>query len=306
MSKKILISTTTFAEFDKTPLDLIEGKGFSYILNPCKRKMKSEEIVDFGKDISGIIAGTEQLNEDVFSQLPKLKVVSRCGSGMDNVDIEFAKKRGIEVFNTPDGPTKAVAELAIGLILNLLRKVGQADRIIRSGNWEKKMGNLLYGKKVAIVGFGRIGQQVAELVSAFGVEIAYCDVEDKNTKVDCTRKTLEEILAWADIVTLHLAPSSGGEALIAKRELDIIRTGSWIINLSRGGVVDEKALYDALKEDRLAGAALDVFGKEPYDGPFSELDNVVLTPHIGSYAVEARIKMEIDAAKNLLAGLEKA
>ncbi|MBL7129814.1 MAG: phosphoglycerate dehydrogenase [Candidatus Omnitrophica bacterium] len=303
--KQILISTTAFAEFDKTPLTLLEENGFNYSLNPYRRKLKATEIIELAKEAVGIIAGTERLSDDIFSHLQKLKVISRCGSGMDNVDLQSAQKRGIKVYNTPDGPTRAVAELTVGVILNLLRHINQTDRIIRDGNWKKEMGNLLYGKKVGIIGFGRIGQKVCELLSAFGVELSYCDIEPKSCPINCSQKTLKEILTWADILTLHLSCSGGSKYIMGKRELSLMKQGSWLINLSRGGVVDEKALYDALKNGHLCGAAMDVFEQEPYDGPLRGLDNIILTPHIGSYAKEARIKMEIQAVENLLKGLKE-
>lgn len=304
MDKRILISTTTFAEFDNTPLNLLERKGVFYILNPYKRRLNNEEIINLGKEVIGIIAGTECLTDNVLGELLNLKVISRCGSGMDNVDLESAQKRGIKVYNTPDTPTRAVAELTVGLILNLLRKVSHMDYIIRDGNWEKKMGNLLFGKKAGIIGFGRIGQRVGELLSAFGTELAYCDIEQKSSPVNCSRKSLEEIVKWADILTLHLSLPSGCNPIIGSRELKTMKKGSWLVNVSRGGVVDEEALYQALKNGHLSGAALDVFDKEPYVGPLTELHNVLLTPHIGSYAKEARVKMEIQAVENLLAGLK--
>jgi D-3-phosphoglycerate dehydrogenase len=304
MNKQILIGTTSFAAFDRTALNLLEDKGFAYIFNPYRRKLKADEIIRLGKEAIGIIAGTELFNNDVLSHLPNLKVISRCGSGMDNIDFKSAQERGIRIYNTADAPTRAVAELTVGVILNLLRKVNQVDRIIRDGNWEKRMGNLLYGKKIGIIGFGRIGRKVAELLSAFETELAYCDIEPKHSSINCSRKAFEEILAWADILTLHLSSSERCKSIIGKRELGLMKKDKWLINLSRGGVVNERALYQALKNGHLSGAAVDVFEQEPYTGPLRELDNVVLTAHIGSYAKEARVRMEAEAARNLLNGLE--
>lgn len=303
MNKQILISTTSFAKFDHTPLDLIKQKGFTYIFNPYGRKLKTNETIELGQEAIGIIAGTELFNDNVFSHLPKLKVISRCGSGMDNLDLKSAQKKGIKVYNTASAPTVAVAELTVALILNLLRKVNQLDRIIRDGNWEKRMGVLLYGKKIGILGFGRIGQKVSELLSAFGTELSYCDIEPKRCSINCEQRTFEETLTWADIITLHLSSPQEPRPIIGKKEIGLMKKGSWLINLSRGGIVDETALYQALKNGHLSGAAVDVFKEEPYAGQLRKLDNVVLTPHIGSYAKEARIKMEVEAAQNLLTGL---
>lgn len=301
--KNVLITTSTFGEFDKTPLKLIKKEGFSYILNPYKRKMKSEEVVELGEDAVGIIAGTEHLDDGVFRRLRNLKVISRCGAGMESVDMEAAKRKGIIIYNTPDGPTLAVAELAVGLILNLLRKTCEMDRDMRYGVWKKKMGNLLRGKKVGIIGLGRIGESVAKLLSAFGVEIAYHDKAPKKPSLKCEKKGFEKIMKWADIITLHISAGKNSKPLLDKKALGMMKKESWLINLSRGGVVDEKALYKALSAKRITGAAIDVFGGEPYKGALKELDNVILTPHVGSYAREARVAMEIEATKNLLKGL---
>lgn len=300
---KIVITTTSFGKYDNLPAELCKAKRFEVILNPFGRKIKSDELVELAKEAVGLIAGTEPITEAVLLKLPSLKVISRCGAGLDNVDIDAAKRLGIKVFNTPDAPTLAVAELTVGLILNLLRKINQMDASIRNDRWEKLMGNLLFEKKVGIIGFGLIGQKVGELLVAFGVKLAYCDLEPKVCSFNCSEKRFEEILSWADILTLHLSPSKGCNPIIGMRELGLMKKGGWLINVSRGGVVDEKAIYLSLKEGHLSGVAIDVFEQEPYIGPLKNLDNVILTPHVGSYAKEARIEMEKQAVENLLKGL---
>jgi D-3-phosphoglycerate dehydrogenase len=302
--KKIAITTTSFGRYENRHLELLKENRLEVILNPHGRKLKKDEVVELCSEAAGIIAGTEILDTDVMENLPNLRVISRCGTGLDNVDLNAAKRLGIRVFNTPDAPILAVAELTVGLILNLLRKVNQMDTTIKSGKWEKLMGNLLYGKKVGIIGFGRIGQKVAELLSTFGVDLAYYDIETKSCKVNCSEKKFDEVLNWADIITLHLSPPKGSSPVIGSKEIKMMKKGSWLINVSRGGMIDENALYNFLKEGYLSGAALDVFEHEPYTGTLKELNNVILTPHIGSYAKEARIEMERQSVENLLRGLE--
>ena len=300
---KVAITTSSFGKHDSRVLGAFEEKQIQYILNPYGRKLSQEEVVEVVKDAEGIIAGTEPLNDWVFDRLPRLKVISRCGVGMDNVDQVAAEKRGIKVFNTPYGPTLAVAELSVGLILDLLRKVTLMDRELRSGMWKKRMGNLLNGKKIGIVGFGRIGQRLAELLLPFGVEINYCDVCEISCSLGCSPKDLGDLLSWADIITLHISAQSEKGPVIGPQELRQMKKGTWVVNVARGGVVDEDALYDALKEGHLAGAAVDVFEKEPYSGMLAQLNNVIITPHIGSYALEARVFMEATSVENLLGGL---
>ncbi|MBN1693510.1 MAG: phosphoglycerate dehydrogenase [Dehalococcoidales bacterium] len=297
---KVYISTSSFAEYDKLPLKLLKDAGIDSQANPHGRKLTEDECLKLFGDADGLIAGTEPLTAEVLKSAKKLKVISRVGVGLDNVDLDAAKKRGIRIFSTPDAPTLAVAELTLGLMLALLRRITQGDKETRAGKWQKPMGSLLHGKKAGIIGMGRIGRKVAELVKGLGAQAAYCD--PAVNEAGYQRLSMEELLAQSDIVTLHL---SGGGTLLGEKELRSMKKGSYLINCARGGLVDETALAKVLKEDHLAGAALDVFAKEPYTGPLTKLDNVILTPHIGSYAKESRIEMEVEATRNLIEGLKR-
>jgi len=310
--EKIAITTTTFGKYDERPLKLLEEYGLEVVLNPYGRTLKKDEVIEFCKGAIGVIAGTEILDIDTLECLTKtysqssclrpqtLKVISRCGSGLANVDLDTAKRLGIKVFNTPDAPIVAVAELTVGLILNLLRKVCWMDRNLRNEQWEKMMGNLLNKKKVGIKGLGRIGKKVAELLRPFGCEIAYADPYVSDGLLGMKRLSFDDLLGWADIITIHVSVK---DRLVGEKEFQLMKKGAWLVNTSRGGVVDEKVLYEHLKNGYLAGAALDVFEEEPYAGPIKELDNVIVTPHIGSYAKEARVEMEMQTVENLFKGL---
>ncbi len=298
--RKIAITTTSFCEYDKYPLSILINDGLEVVLNPYGRKLNRDEVVELSKDSVGIIAGTESLDASVLDKLTKLKVISRCGTGMDNVDMDAAKRLGIRVYNTPDAPTIAVAELTVGLMINLLRKVSQMDRDIRLGSWHKKMGNLLYQKNVGILGFGRIGKKVSELLKPFNCKIAYVDPIVDNDLGECKRLSINEMLEWADIVSIHV---SSRNKIIGREEFRLLKKGTWLINVARGEVIDEECLYECLQNGTLSGAALDVYEKEPYDGHLKKLDNVILTSHIGSYAKESRVDMEMQSAINLLKGL---
>jgi len=301
---KITITTTSFAKFDDQPLKFLKDSGFEVILNPYGRKLSGDEVVEIASDAVALIAGTESLDMTVLEKLPLLKVISRCGTGIDNIDLEAAEKLEVKVFNTPFGPTVAVAELTVGLILNLIRKISVMDREMRADTWEKRMGNLLRGKNIGIIGFGKIGQMTGVLLRNFGCEIVYYDNVRVEGLEDLRIKNMEmdELLTKSDIVTIHVSGKYDKPLLCAKK-IQMMKKGAWLVNISRGGVVNEEALFQALKEGHLAGAALDVFKKEPYNGPLKKLDNVILTPHIGSYAKEARVEMEMQAAKNLIEGL---
>jgi D-3-phosphoglycerate dehydrogenase len=299
---KINITTSSFGKFHPGPLELLKQNKIEYKVNPFGRKLTQKEVIELAQGAVGLIAGTEILDQDVLEKLPDLKVISRCGAGLDNIDMKIANALNIKVLSTPYGPTLAVAELTVGLILNLLRKIRLMDQELRSGTWKKRLGNLLQNKKIGIVGFGRIGKKVAELLSPFDTEIAYYDVQQKETAI--SYKKMDDLLEWADIISLHCSGSANSQPLIGESELLKISKGSWLINLSRGGLVDEEALFQAIERGQLSGAALDVFTDEPYAGKLRELPNVILTPHIGSYAKEGRIQMEMDSVYNLIEGLK--
>lgn len=298
---KIAITTSSFAQYSKEPLDLLNKAGIEYILNPFGRQLTEDETINLLKGCIGVAAGTEPLTARVIDSLPDLKVISRCGTGIDNVDLKAASSRGIAVCNTPDGPTLAVAELTLAYALSLLRKIPQMDREIRAGIWKKRMGNTLKGKKLGIIGFGRIGKAVASVFAPLDVDVAF---NDPVIESDIYKKmTVSELLPWADIISLHCSKSGGECSLFTIEQLRSMKQGAWFINASRGGLVEEAALYDLLRSGHLAGSAVDVFEREPYDGPLKELENVILTPHIGSYAKESRIQMEIDTVINLIESL---
>lgn len=303
MVKKVIITPSSFGKCGDAPIQLLKDENYEIILNPFGRKMTPDEVIELGKDCVGIIAGVESLNSRVLKSLSSLRCISRVGVGIDNIDLKFAKERGIVIKNTPDGPTRAVAELTIGLIFDVLRKISYRDREIRKGNWNKEMGYLLKGKAVGIIGLGRIGKTVADILLLLGAKVSGTDI---NPDIDwCKKKkilllNLEEILQESDIISIHVSYSSKNMPLIGKKEIEIMKREAILINLSRGEVIDEDAVYDALKNNRIAGAAFDVFDKEPYSGPLTKLDNVVLTSHVGSYAKESRLDMEIKSVRNLL------
>jgi D-3-phosphoglycerate dehydrogenase len=255
-------------------------------------------------DVVGIIAGLEEYDSDVFNFAPRLRVISRCGSGIDNISNELIESDKIRIFSTLDAPTDSVAELTLGLILNLLRQVNQNDSNIRMGFWDKKYGSLLGSKTVGIVGLGRIGRRVANLVSAFGAKILYYDLKTVS-EVNFEFTSIESLLANSDIVSIHLPYNDSTKNIMNANRLRLMKKDSYIVNTSRGSLIDEAFLYKMLEEKQIAGAALDVFSEEPYRGPLIKLSNVLLTPHIGSYTSEGRLKQEEQSINNLLYGLEE-
>lgn len=307
MKNKVLTSPSSMGQCGSEPFDLLRENGYEVINNPYGRKLTEDEVIELAKDCVGIVAGVEPLTPRVMDALPNLKCISRVGVGMDNVDLEYAKQKGIIVVNTPDGPTRGVAELTLAMTLSLLRRIPQADAALHQRKWKKQIGNLFLDKKVGIIGLGRIGKSVAELFRGLknpviGYDPFANEAWAKENGVELA--SFEEVLKQADILTLHVPGNKDKSPVIGEAELTMMKDGSFLINIARGGVVDETALYDALKKGKLAGAAIDVYTKEPYHGPLCDLDNIIMTPHLGSYAKEGKLQMEIDAVKNFIKAVE--
>ena len=299
---QILISTSNFDLNNFSNLDTVKSAGIDVKMNPFAKRLTQEQSIDLlGKDTIGLIAGLEPLNELVLRSATSLKVIARVGTGLDSVDLIVAKQLGITVLNTPDAPTSAVAELTIGHILGLLRNIASTDRSIRNGVWSGQMGSLLETKTVGIVGFGRIGQRVAKMLTTFGSKIVICD--PKTSSKEFVNVSLEELCEISDVVTLHIPYDKSTHHVIGKKQFDLMRTGSLFVNISRGGLVDEDALLNALQSGKIAGAALDCFEQEPYSGPLSKLENVQMTAHMGTYARETRDRMEQEASRLLVDAL---
>jgi len=302
----VLITTSSFGVNDPSLLMELKRYGLKCVLNPFGRKLTEFEVAELIKEYQpvGMIAGVEPITGNVLQKALKLKVVSRCGIGLDSVDLEAARKLGIVVTNTPDAPTIPVAELTLGLILSLLRRINVSHNSIRKGEWMRPMGSLLHGKTVGIIGCGRIGTYVAELMSVFGCSLLGYDTV-RTRVVPLTMVKLDEILSRSDIVTLHLPYNEANHHFINKDRIQSMKQGAFFINAARGGLVDENALYDALVSGYLSGAAIDCFEREPYIGRLNGLENVLLTAHIGSYAKEGRVMMESQAVSNLLRVLKR-
>ncbi len=300
--EKILIGPSSFASIDRSPMDRLLEVGCEIIDNPFRRKLtKSELLALLNRGVTGLIAGLEPLDRDVLEK-STLKVISRCGSGLSNVDLVTAKELGIKVFSTPNAPVGAVAELTLGVMLSLLRMIQQMNNDLHEGKWAKRIGLQLEGKTVLIIGFGRIGRRVASLLAPFQTNILAVDPHLSGPVGSVPLVSIEEALPQADIVTIHC---SGEGCIIGEKELSIIKCGALLLNAARGGLVDEHALSRALDEGRIAGAWMDTFEREPYSGPLARYPQVILTPHVGSYTVECRRHMENEAVENLISALKE-
>lgn len=302
----ILITTSSFGKNNPDLLQTLRNQNLEYQLNPYARKLTESEVIELIEQHQpvGMIAGVEPLTRRVLEKAKNLKVISRAGIGMDSVDLQAARDFGIVVTNTPDAPTIPVAELTLGIVLSLLRRIHFSDASIRRGAWVRPMGNLLHGKTVGLIGCGRIGSYLGGLISSFGCIVLGCDpFIDKSDKFSLVG--LGKVLSDADIISLHIPYSRENHHFINAERIQRMKKGGLVINVARGGLVDEEALYNALSSGHLGGAALDCFEQEPYVGKLRDLDNVLLTAHIGSYAQEGRVMMERQAVENLFRELKK-
>jgi D-3-phosphoglycerate dehydrogenase len=301
--RRVLITTIPFGEVDRRPLALLEAEGIDYVINPIGRRLRGEELAEMVSDVDVLIAGTEPITAAVMDRAPRLRLISRVGIGLDSVDLQAARARDILVSYTPDAPAPAVAEMTMGLILSLLRSLAQADRGMRGGVWHRFVGRRLSELTVGVVGVGRVGKLVIQHLQGFAPRILANDlVPDPEFgalhQVRWVEK--EAIYKEADIITLHLPLTPLTRNLITRRELDMMKPDAVLINTSRGGMVNEHDLAQALKQGRLTGAALDVFGQEPYSGELVTVENCLLTCHMGSMSRDCRIRMELEATEEAI------
>lgn len=245
-----------------------------------------------------IVRSATKVTAELIANAQKLKVVARAGVGLDNVDKAACEAKGIKVINTPGASTEAVAELAIGMMICLGRKVGFAHAKMKNGAWEKKActGHEIGGKTLGVIGMGRIGQSVAKKASALGMKVMYVD-PNAIAGVPYTKTDMDTLISNCDYISIH---ASGKDKLIGEAEFSKMKKGAFIVNLARGPMIDEKSLVGALKSGRLGGAALDVYEKEPYtQGELLSCDNVLLTPHIGAASEEAQGRIGVDLVEQL-------
>lgn len=305
IERRILITTVPFGEPEHHPIDLLQAAGAEFVINPIGRRLKEMELAELAAEFGILIAGTEPITARVMDAAPHLKLIARVGIGLDSVDLKAARERGISVTYTPDAPSPAVAEITIGLMFSLLRYIPAADRGIRNGVWKRFMGRRLDGLTVGVIGVGRIGRRVLRTLHG-GFPNAHLLANDIDPDLDfgyeCNVKWVdkETIYRESDIITLHLPRTPLTTKLITHREIELMKESALLINTSRGGMVDEQALANALRAGRIGGAAIDVFDNEPYSGDLATLDRCILTCHMGSMSADCRARMELEATEEVL------
>lgn len=273
-----------------------------------------ERLEELDKADAIISRGFEKLSRDVLEHAEKLKVIGVHGVGTDHIDLDAAKEKNLTILNTNEALTKTVAEFTIGLMITLLRKISQADKALRRGKWSLKYNKLvgedLEGKTIGIIGLGRIGEEVARKLTRFNVEMIYYDINRKESienELDIKYSDLEKLIKESDVISIHVPLTKETYHLISEKEFKNMKKGVYIINTSRGPVIDENALIKSLEEGRVLGAALDVFDNEPIDieNPLIKRDNVILTPHLGASSKQALIRMATEIARKVLRNLRE-
>lgn len=302
---KIAIGPSSFGDASRKPIELLEKHGIEIVPNPYGRRLTEEEIIKHLEGIDGLIAGLEPLNQKVLDASKKsLKAIARVGIGMNNVDITYAESLGIKVSNTPDGPTESVAEMTLTALLSLIRIVPQTNNNLHQGEWKKYIGRSLTGLNIGIIGYGRIGRRFRKFLEGFSCNVYIYDpylsdgvvLDDRDIRCD----TLDELLENADVISFHAA---GTEEIVGEKEIAKMKNGVVILNSARGELINEDALIAGLDSGKIQGVWLDAFWKEPYTGKLTQYDNVLLTPHVGTYTEQCRESMEVAAVNNILRDL---
>jgi glyoxylate reductase len=309
MKPKVLITRTILAE----ALEYLKDKT-DYEIGTSDTTLAKQEIIAKVCDKEGLLAQLmDTIDKEVMDAAPRLKIVANCAVGYNNIDIEYARTKGILVTNTPGVLTETTADLTWALILAVSRKIPQADFFIRQKKFkgwaiDLFLGKDVYRKRLGIIGMGRIGKAVALRAQAFQMEILYNDPKkltpEEESQYNAKFSSLDNLLSSSDIVTLHTTLTPETHHLISAEKIGILKEDAILINVSRGPIIDEAAMTEALAKKKIWGAGLDVYEREPeIQEKLLALDNIVLLPHIGSASYETRLKMSMMAAKNLVQGL---
>jgi D-3-phosphoglycerate dehydrogenase len=306
MKPTVYVASKSFGLFSQEALELVKSIA-NIERNHHGRTMNEKELLKIIKDIDGIIVGTDNITSEIIKSGRNLKIIAKHGIGLDNIDLKAATENSIVVTYTPHANAESVTDLTIGLILSIARHIPMAHSSTKQGRWErpKFLGTEVYGKTLGIIGLGEIGYRVAKRVRGFDMRILAYDPyvsQEKANEVSAKLVDLETLLKESNFVTLHAPLTDKTRGMIGKKELSLMKKTAYLINTARGALVDEKALYEALKNKEIAGAAVDVYSEEPpsTDFPLFKLDNVVVTPHIAAYTKEAISRMDQIVAEDIV------
>ena len=280
---------------------MLEDAGVKLVRNDKKRLLVEDEMKELIKGCDVAICGAEPMTAEVMDQAPELRFIARCAVGLDSIDLNAARERNIGVSYVPGANADTVAELTLTHILMLIRGVQKGDALMRQGKWFRVLGRSLEELTVGIIGMGRIGRRTAKLLSAFGANIIANDIdpdESINSYLHVEWVSKSRLLKEADIVCLHVPKTPATIDIINQEELNLMKNDAFLVNTARGGLINEKALFNALNKNQIAGAGLDVYNEETYlGGPLSKLENIIMKCHMGANSKVSRARMEIQAAE---------
>lgn len=304
MAIKVFSMSPSFGYFTIDGLEYLQARGYKVDMVAQTEKMTEAEIIEKISDYDAAISGLMPMTANVIKNAKHLKIITQHGAGVDHIDIKAASAKAIAVTNTPGVNKDSVAELTFGFFISLARRIPFGDSSVRRGQWPKVVGSLLKGKTLGIIGMGKIGKTVAGLGKAFGMTIVAYDIykdESFAQANDVRYLELDELMSRSDFISIHVFLSETTRNLIDERKIGLMKPTAYLVNVARGGVVCESSLYKALKEKSIAGAALDVFSQEPPLAHMDlyDLDNVILTPHLGGYAVEVTREIGLICARNI-------
>ena len=249
-----------------------------------------------------VIRSATTITKELINSAKQLKVIARCGVGVDNIDLEQASKNNIYVTNSPNANIISVAELTIGLIISAARNIHISNNSLKAGEWnrQKFTGTELYDKQLGLIGFGKAANEVAKRLSAFGMKIVFYDPYVEESKNEATKVDLDHLMKTSDVISIHVNKTKETESLIDSKALNMMKKGGIIVNTSRGGIVDEKSLFALVDDNKIIFGGLDVYEKEPpiVDEFFSN-SNIVTTPHLGASTKEAQLKAGKQTAENV-------
>jgi D-3-phosphoglycerate dehydrogenase / 2-oxoglutarate reductase len=300
---RVLVTTYPFGEIDHEPIELLKTEGIPFDVNPAKRRLREHELAELIGPYEALIAGTEPITRMVLERAENLRLIARVGIGLDSVALSAARARGIAVTYTPSAPSPAVAELAVGQMLALLRRTIAADREIRRGEWHRRIGRRLGLMTVGVIGVGRIGKLLIEHLQSWSPRILANDLKpdmEFSRRSGCVWTDADTICREADIISLHVPLTSRTRGMIGKRELALMKPDAILVNTARGEIIDEVALASTLRARPNFSAALDVFAEEPYSGELTTLVNCILSAHMGSATRDCRLRMELEAAQEVV------
>ncbi len=302
--KKIMVTPRSLTKDGDPALELLTRQGFELVLSTPGKTPSTAELIRLLPGCTGWLAGVEPIPADVLEAAVDLKIISRNGTGINNIDIQAAQRLNIEIVRAEGANARGVAELTWGVVLGLIRSIPFSDARMKSGLWERRKGMELQGHTLGLIGCGRIGQLTAQLALAFGMNVlAYDAFPDQRfaPAPDFRFTTLEEVLANSDIISFHCPEQPDGRAILGRAGLRRLKPGVFLVNTARASLIDETAVLEALHDGRVAGLALDVYDREPpAAAPLLSHDRVIATPHIGGYTSESVSRATRAAVENLL------